>query len=319
MRDAVKEDLYFEFNWFGQTYKIPVGSQYHDILESLFVRLVDGSGNVLATSTGTTLVTGDVWKVTVDATAYTHTIAAGERLADVLNDLAAQIDAAAGYAARVEGNAIAVSKVGGGSPAVSVQVPSYGATASVDSTGAKTSAVTLTGTPSNGETWTVTVDGTAYSHVVAGQNLNGVITSLAARIDAAQGYSAGVENGKIIVTRLDGQPVSVSHTITPVTTLDSTTARTTRVTVIGTPSSIGLLDPVPEWCRVRISGAVRRLSGVLHKPGQPGQRRRRLPRLRWTGTACSSPGWTEQLRCHRQHRRHTGRYSTWWGGPRTLR
>ncbi|MEP7334545.1 MAG: hypothetical protein ABI717_02080, partial [Actinomycetota bacterium] len=107
---------------------------------------------------------------------------------------------------------------------------------------AKTTTVTLTGTPNVGERWVVTLAGTDYGHTVtAGQTLANVVAAVGNAVLAAPGYSVGRNGSTIVATRLDGTAFTTTFAVqpsgsTPVTgsgAVDASTARTTTATVSG--------------------------------------------------------------------------------------
>src|SRR5207247_11462303 len=84
------------------------------------------------------------------------------------------------------------------------QTPPNGATANVSDLTAATKAVVVSGGVTNGETWTVTVAGTAYNYTVtaADHEANDIARGLAAAIDGpATGFVATAEDNTLVVGR----------------------------------------------------------------------------------------------------------------------
>lgn len=180
-----------------------------------------------------TPVTGEQWTVTIDGTDFSYTVISGQTVTQVISQLAAQINQTADYAASVEANSLAIVKLASGTLAVSTTLLSA-ATPNVLVANPTTTQITLTGALALGETWTVTVDGVAYSHTVtAGQTLGQVVTQLASTITSAYGLVASVNGTTITISKLTGEPLSVTSTrsssITPIL------ARTTAVGIDGVP------------------------------------------------------------------------------------
>ncbi|HOQ62214.1 MAG TPA: hypothetical protein PKZ08_16420, partial [Vicinamibacterales bacterium] len=106
--------------------------------------------------------------------------------------------------------------------------------------GATTAKATFAGTPVAGNIWTVRVDGTNYSATVAaGQTLAQVVGALAAAIDAASGYTASAEGDVLAVVKTAGGAMTLTATLPAGATssIDGTTALTSTVTLSGTPAA----------------------------------------------------------------------------------
>ncbi|KPK03543.1 MAG: hypothetical protein AMS20_10425, partial [Gemmatimonas sp. SG8_28] len=110
-----------------------------------------------------TALAGENWAVSIGGKAYeifAHTVRESVPVAEVAADLAGQIDAAAGYRAWVEGDTLVIEKDDGAAFATLVTLsPLAGGSYSVTVLPSNTTRVTLEGTASFGQLWTVNVGG----------------------------------------------------------------------------------------------------------------------------------------------------------------
>ncbi|CAN0510268.1 unnamed protein product, partial [Phaeothamnion confervicola] len=104
---------------------------------------------------------------------------------------------------------------------------------------ATTAMVTLQGTPAEGETWTVSVGGLAYSVIAgAGEAVDSLATRLAAAITSdtsadAVKYVAAAEGAQLVIVNRDGGAFGTSFQITRVSgaNIDTTTTTSAVVTI----------------------------------------------------------------------------------------
>lgn len=197
---------------------------------------VSGATTTQVTLAGTPTA-GAQWIVTVDDVTYTHTVIAGETLASVIADLSRQVNDASGYSASVKGSTITILNLSGDALDVTTTLPASGSSTITPCT-AKTTVVELNGTPLAGEKWTVTVDGTDYSHNVAsGDTWTTVAADLASKIAAVSGYTVAVKENYLLVTKLSDETLAVTATLLAGSsaTVDSGSAKSTLVYFEGAP------------------------------------------------------------------------------------
>ena len=161
-----------------------------------------------------TPVANETWTVTIDGTDYTHTVASGESVTDVLSGLAGLISDADGYAAVAEGSNLIITKTAGGTLTVTTTLAAA-STANALTADVAVKDVYFSGTPVAGEKWTVTLSYTddsddthtaGFSHTVtAGETLTAVLADLTSKIDASADYSATVTGSVIKITNTPGK------------------------------------------------------------------------------------------------------------------
>ncbi|MCX5670548.1 MAG: hypothetical protein NTU94_04405, partial [Planctomycetota bacterium] len=157
-------------------------------------------------------VADEIWSVTLVTAAgssvHTHTVAAGEDLADVAAALANDINThAAGFLASVVGETIAIVNLSGRF-AVLADSPDSGV-ALVDDSTARLSTVTLQGAVAEDDEWqlTLTSGGTRTTYsctVLAGQSLADVAQALAAQVNTRQGFTTITVGSVLVIVNLDG-------------------------------------------------------------------------------------------------------------------
>jgi len=197
-----------------------------------------GSASVSGSTTGIRLngtpADGESWTVTVDGVDFNHTVSDGETLGQVLNALADAIDLTDGYDTRIDGRSIEITKTVDGALDVSAAVPAT-ATSTVENA---TGTVSFDGSPGDGETWSVTVDGTEYAHTASGtETLTDTLTGLAGLVSGTPGYTTFVSGDSLLVSKLLSGSLAVSAVVPPsgATAVDATTATTVTATLDGTP------------------------------------------------------------------------------------
>src|SRR2546426_3924389 len=165
----------------------------------------DLAGTSKAITLGGTTIAGD-WILNVDGNEYKYAAQAADTSSKVALELAAKIDPVVGFTAGSEDATLVITKPGGGRFNLTTTAPS-GATANVSDVTAATKSVVVSGGVTNGETWTVTVAGTAYNYTVtaADHEANDIPRGLAAAIDGpATGFVAKAEDNTLVVTKVDG-------------------------------------------------------------------------------------------------------------------
>jgi Ca2+-binding RTX toxin-like protein len=186
----------------------------------------DGEATVSATATSRAVMLagavndGDVWTLTFDTHSATFT-ASGSVLADVLADFAGEVDGTPGFSADIEGSQLIVTRLAGGSFALSVDVTAVDNTL-ITEPGSQL--VTLE-TPVS-DAWTITVDGTPFS---------GTAAQIAVAIDAVAGYSAIAVGSQVVVTKTGGGIAVIAFT----SGTGSVTARASAVVNLNDPVSVG--------------------------------------------------------------------------------
>ena len=189
-----------------------------------------------ATLSGTPLA-GEVWQLelknsagTATLSTHSHTVLAGDTLEAIAADFAAQINAngPSEFTATADGPLVVIVNRAGTvfttSFAITLAPPATGTAgaAAIDSTKATTSTVAFSGTPVNGETWTVSLsmDGTtpplSYS-VTSGQSLAEIAGGLATAINAdsnAAEFTATTEGATLIIINRGGAAFTTSFAVT---------------------------------------------------------------------------------------------------------
>ncbi len=195
------------------------------------------SANAATTSVALvgTPAAGQEWVVIVDGAEFVHTVAPGESLEDVLDALAKKINASPDHAASVLSASMTILSFSGDALRVSAFVP-QGASSTITPFPAQTRVVLLENDPLAGETVTVTVDGTEYSHVVLdGENLDAVLKALAGKIGSD--CIAAVKDGALV---LSGTAASM-----PVSA-ESLASAQAAVASVAPTSSLAMFEGVPH-------------------------------------------------------------------------
>ncbi|MHC4429738.1 MAG: hypothetical protein ACYS0D_14220, partial [Planctomycetota bacterium] len=212
--------------------------------------LDDDATGTVDTTTNTTLVTfsgapltGELWSVelddTTDQTTHTAPISVGKTRADALAELALNINssAVAAFTAMSEGDIlIIVNKDDVTFTATFAVVPT--GIGDLDTATAEATTIALTGTPDEGEVYSVTLDalsdGIAESrHAVligGGETLAEVARALADDINAtaAGDFTAGADGSTLIIVNRAGTAFSVDFDIAPGVVESSAAVVTTR-------------------------------------------------------------------------------------------
>jgi hypothetical protein len=201
--------------------------------------LIDAHADYSATAAGAAVVIGSatspVAPLTVStaitpvsgASLGTMQVASADTLADVAAGLAAAInDAAAGLTATARDTTLVVATAAGSFVLDTTVTPEDGAAAVSPTVDAHT--LTLTGTPGQGQAWTLTVDGMAITHVVtSGQARSQIAGALAALVNAGpSGYAAVAEGDAIVIFKLVAGALATSLDAAPA---NSAAVRTTAL------------------------------------------------------------------------------------------
>src|SRR6185503_4468646 len=140
-----------------------------------------------------------------------------ETLEDVAAALAAQIDdTAAGFTATARGTTLVIARATGSFAVGRAVTPLDGSAAAA---APASSVLTLTGTPGEGQPWTLTLNGLSVTHTVSqGQSLSGVAGALAALVNgspALSGYIAAAEGQQLVIIRTAGGSLTSSVSAAP--------------------------------------------------------------------------------------------------------
>src|SRR5574341_322088 len=203
-------------------------------------------------------VNGETWKVTVDSQIYSliigqsYNIGPVSTVIDTLDEIAGALatainaDAnAADFTATSEGSTLIIIKRGGAAFTTSFSVTSPSATSPVSFTGigeAKT--VTLSGALVDGDTWKITIDGTASSVIrgnsylvetasVSAQTLSEIATVLADKINTnatLSDFSATADGESLVVVKLTAGTFTTEVTITPASSSTSLESQAATLT-----------------------------------------------------------------------------------------
>ncbi|WP_207493738.1 calcium-binding protein [Yoonia litorea] len=201
---------------------------------------------------GGTATAGEIWSITVfnsdalrsSSQTVTHVVQVGESIATIINSLRSKLDELADYAALTsedDANTIDISYSGtakGFFIEASISPDTRGAfdiRTVQDFSFRDVLEIEMTGIPTAGEIWSLTYNGTLYTHtVMAGDSLSNIAASFAERMIAAEDLktATGARDYDIIV---DGRTISI-------TAIDPATAVATASGSINTRSSgeIGL-------------------------------------------------------------------------------
>lgn len=206
------------------------------------------SDSVTQTATVTlagTFDVGDTYTITINGTAYTYTVLAGATNIDgIATALASLVDANAAVAASATGAVITVT--------ASVATVAFTISASCTNDAAGTddqgiavavtqqiATVTIGGTFEATDVYTITLDGTPFSHTVVGGDTNndGIATALAALINGAT-YTAGAVGSVVTITKAGSftcTAAGVDHGGTAdETAVVAFTSQTATITLTGT-------------------------------------------------------------------------------------
>ena len=208
--------------------------------------------------TGATTATNDVWSVSVDGTNYTYTSQANDTLASVAAGLEADINGDSSllstYAATRSGSTVNLADANGfrvSSVTQQVQIAgeterTLSTTENVDFTSAT---VTLSGTVTTGQTWTLELDGAAFAYVVESgvTDLNSLATKLAAAVTDSN-YTVSANQATISIAR--ATPFTVSFEQSGVDPRGS-------ATIAGTPDQSTLANVTFTQADVTLGGSVR--------------------------------------------------------------
>src|SRR5207249_1744308 len=192
------------------------------------------SGLVVADETWTlTLASGSVTR------AITYTAAASDGVAQVLQALAATINAdpALAFAGKADASTLSLLRSSGESFTATLAVAPAG-TASVDAASARTTLVTLSGQPVTGERWRLEVAGVSYDVTVDSTSvatLADIAAALAAQLDASA-FTATSEGAELLIVNSSGAAFTSSLAIVPAKayTVD-TAAKSATVALVGAP------------------------------------------------------------------------------------
>ncbi|MHB8736297.1 MAG: beta strand repeat-containing protein, partial [Terriglobales bacterium] len=182
-------------------------------------------------------VSGEVWTLEVDGTAYPYTVtAANPSLNTVATALAQSLNAVSGYAAVAQGPVIFVTQLAGAALAASatvsgapisvgivnagskgnVTLDSAGALTALSAGQATTNAVQtlqLGGAVNAGDTWAVTLSGVSVNYIVqTNDTLATVAAGLAGQINAVAGYAAVAQGPLISLSNVAGHIFTLSGT-----------------------------------------------------------------------------------------------------------
>jgi Ca2+-binding RTX toxin-like protein/phage tail sheath gpL-like len=188
-----------------------------------------------------TPVAGDIWSVqfTINSVVSQVTfevLPSGRTitLASVMADLADAINQAGplDITAAAEADSLVLVNRAGDSFTVAFEVNAVPISASID-TNTTVSSTVLDGAAVVGDTWTVLLDGTAYSHtVIGGESLVDVAIALALEVNtnAPSAFTAMIEDNSLIVVNRDGTIFVTTFDI-----LELGANATTTMILIGTP------------------------------------------------------------------------------------
>ena len=205
-----------------------------------FYELVSRLPSVATCQLAGTPNSGELWTVHFGGSEYPYTVADSDTLPVVALGLALLLDGLDDVTAGVEDSLIACVDLTGEPMDIRLSVSSP-ASATVDGTTALVKLVHLGGSAVPGQSWSIQVDGVAFScTVVDGDTMQDVAVALAIAIDAAADYLGHAEGTTVVVTRVLGG--SFSLTATPPgggsATVDESTA-TTKSVVLSGPYNAG--------------------------------------------------------------------------------
>ena len=187
------------------------------------------------------VLANETWKVAIEETlpAATHTVASGDDLASVATGIAAGLEALDGYSANAVGDVVTFTSADVNETiALSVTAGTAGNIVVDDNSTPGEATLTLSGSLTDGEQWTVVITRTlpeAQHKVEVADDLITVAASLADKLDALDGYRANV----------------------PVVTINYDPQRTIEVSsVLGAAGQVDVDEHTPGIATLTFSGVV---------------------------------------------------------------
>ena len=215
-----------------------------------FYQLVDRGASVATVGLSGIPSSGDLWRLSLGALDYEHTVSVAESIEQVAQALAAAVDSATGLTAGSEATTIAIVDPSGSALDPQFTIES-GASWSIDGDTPLTRTVQLGGSVTAGESWEIDVNGAPYDWTPsAGDGLSEVAAGLAAAVDPAPDYVACAENEIVVITTMSGSSFTLS--VTPggagFAMIDAVTGAPTLVSLVGP------YNPGDQW-RATLDGS----------------------------------------------------------------
>ena len=161
---------------------------------------------------GGTVAAGETWTVTVEATEFSVTVAAGNDLAAIATNLATEISKRAGLAATSAGAVITIGQTSGEVPSVSATSPQTAIVLTPPEV--STRALKVQGTITPGEEFIATINGSDFSYkAVTNDTATSVATGLAAQINAATGLGAAAEGDTLVIANAAGGAINLTYEV----------------------------------------------------------------------------------------------------------
>ena len=160
-----------------------------------------------------TVVAGETWRVTINATDYDVTAATGDDLAAIATKLATAIDAANTLNASASGAEITIRRDNGNLVDVSAAAPQAAVVATPPAV--STRALQVQGSVAADDEFIVTISGSEFTHKATDTSATAVAAALAASIDAATGLGAASEGDTLVITNPAGGAIDMTYQVKP--------------------------------------------------------------------------------------------------------
>ena len=156
---------------------------------------------------------GETWTLTADGKDYAYTVQLGDGIAQIVAGLVTSVTLSGLYHVTPGSSSITLSRVDGTAVSASLAVSTLGAAGG--SAQGTSVAIDFEGQPTQGEIWTLSVDGHPYSFAVLyGDTLSDIAAGLGADLPLNT-YRVSVVGRVLKITRLNNNPLSAGIAITP--------------------------------------------------------------------------------------------------------
>ncbi|HVP74739.1 MAG TPA: hypothetical protein VMS63_01865, partial [Gaiellaceae bacterium] len=172
-----------------------------------------GSSAKITLPSASVVGVGETWTLTVDGKDYGYTVQLNDGIAQIVSGLVTAVTLSGLYHIDSDSTSITLRRVDGTTVAASLAISTLGAAGG----GARGTsvAVDFEGQPTQGEVWTLNVDGGSYSFAVLyGDTLSDIAAGLGADLPL-QTYRVSVIGRVLTVTRIDDNPLSAGVAISP--------------------------------------------------------------------------------------------------------
>lgn len=215
-----------------------------------FYELVSRGATAASCRLSGTPCAGERWTARWGGADSTCTVESGQALGDVAAELAVLLDGRVGACAGAEGSTFGLVDLSGAPIVLEVIVEAAGS-ASVDESSDGTAVITFGGTLSEGDVWTLVVNGQPVSRtVVPNDSLADVAASLASQLEALPGYLCRADNAVMVLCAIPGGALVVTATLPTGCSANVSCGQATTKRVFLS----GMVNPADAWS-VQLEGA----------------------------------------------------------------